>query len=231
VGTNAVRLREDGGNTEQNFATIAGGGLDLAAIATFKGANNLFVVTLYDQVGSAHLTNATADQQPLFTLAGLGSLPIMSTADMVSGNEQLQTSAAFALSAPYSWIVVAMNEVGASGSTWQQSLTLPIQFGANTSPANSWGTTAIGSETGVAAAEDVWHTAANTQVTGGGASKTYVDAVGASGIPSGGGAAMSGAFRMGSLRGHVVELGIYPFQISDGNATALDANQSTYWGF
>src|SRR4051812_24758284 len=53
IGANAVRLREDSAfQSEQDFATIAGGGLDLAAIAAFKAlhsATNLFVTKLYDQ--------------------------------------------------------------------------------------------------------------------------------------------------------------------------------------
>lgn len=76
IGSNAVRLRRDSDNAEQDFATIAGGGLDLTAISAFKGAANLFVVKLYDQTGNGNdATQATAANQPAFTLSAIGSLP------------------------------------------------------------------------------------------------------------------------------------------------------------
>ncbi len=78
IGTNAIRLREDGGNTESDFVTITGGGLDLTAISTFKGAHNLFVTKLYDQTGNGNdWVQATMASQPAFLLATLGSLPVM----------------------------------------------------------------------------------------------------------------------------------------------------------
>ena len=68
IGTNAIRLRRDGGSPgEQDFATVTGGGLDLTSITAFKGADNLFLVKLYDQVGTNHLTQATAASQPPFS--------------------------------------------------------------------------------------------------------------------------------------------------------------------
>jgi hypothetical protein len=52
VLSNIVRLRRDSDNTEQDFATLSNGNLDVASISTFKSAANLFVVTLYDQTGN-----------------------------------------------------------------------------------------------------------------------------------------------------------------------------------
>src|SRR5215475_13389161 len=76
IGNNAIRLRRDSDNAEQNIATVSGGGLDSSAITTFKGAANLFVVKLYDQTASANdLTQSTAANQPQFLLSVLGSLP------------------------------------------------------------------------------------------------------------------------------------------------------------
>lgn len=76
IGTNAIRLRRDNDNTEQNFVTITGGGLDLTSITAFKGAANLFVRTLYDQTGNGYdIGNATAATQPAFILNALGTLP------------------------------------------------------------------------------------------------------------------------------------------------------------
>lgn len=76
IGTNAVRLRRDSDNTEQDFVTIAGGGLDLAAIATFKGSAGLWFTKIYDQTGNGHdVVQATAANQPQFATSIFGSLP------------------------------------------------------------------------------------------------------------------------------------------------------------
>lgn len=55
IGQNAVRLKRSSDNAEQDFATIAGGGLDVAAILAFKGAStDLLPITLYDQTGNGN---------------------------------------------------------------------------------------------------------------------------------------------------------------------------------
>lgn len=74
----AIRLRRTSDNTEQDFGTIAGGGLNLAGISSFQGAANLFVTKLYDQSGNAnHFVQATAANQPQFIPSGFGSLPVV----------------------------------------------------------------------------------------------------------------------------------------------------------
>lgn len=70
VGTNAVRLKRSSDNAESDFVTILGGGLDVSAIASFKGAANLTVVTLYDQSGNGNHLSATGDLP--FTLSSSG---------------------------------------------------------------------------------------------------------------------------------------------------------------
>ncbi len=75
IGNNAVRLRRSSDNAEQDFPTIAGGGLDAAAITSFKGgAATLTVRTLYDQTGNgndATIVGGTAT----FNISDLNSLP------------------------------------------------------------------------------------------------------------------------------------------------------------
>jgi hypothetical protein len=74
----AIRLRRDSDNTESDFNTITGGGLDIAGITSFKGAANLFATKLYDQTGGGqHFVQATAANQPAFILSGFGTLPIL----------------------------------------------------------------------------------------------------------------------------------------------------------
>lgn len=70
IGANAVKLRRDSDNTTQVFVTLSTGALDVASISTFKGAANLFVDTIYDQVGTKHYAQATTSLQPAFSLTG-----------------------------------------------------------------------------------------------------------------------------------------------------------------
>jgi hypothetical protein len=62
---NAIRIREDSGNTETDIGFTSGGDLDTAAIASHCGANNGYVVTWYDQSGNGNdATQSTASAQP-----------------------------------------------------------------------------------------------------------------------------------------------------------------------
>ena len=72
-----VRLRRDSDDAEMDFGSIANGDLDTTAIATWLGGANGFVVTVYDQVGSNNLTQATAGNQPTYTASGQNSKPVM----------------------------------------------------------------------------------------------------------------------------------------------------------
>ncbi len=69
-GGSAIRVRRSSDNTEQDIG-FASGLLDTAALATFVGANDGFVVTWYDQSGGGNnLTQATAADQALIVDAG-----------------------------------------------------------------------------------------------------------------------------------------------------------------
>lgn len=67
----AIRVRESGGNTEQDFGFTASGDLDTSAIKIFVGANDGFVVTWFDQIGSKNMSQATSTAQPAIILAGV----------------------------------------------------------------------------------------------------------------------------------------------------------------
>lgn len=58
-----IRLRRASDNVESDFGADEDGNLDTAAIATWIGGSSAFVVTVYDQVGSANFTQATAALQ------------------------------------------------------------------------------------------------------------------------------------------------------------------------
>jgi hypothetical protein len=61
---NALRIREDSGNTETDIGFDANGDLDTAAIASHCGSANGYVVTWYDQANSNDATQSTASAQP-----------------------------------------------------------------------------------------------------------------------------------------------------------------------
>ena len=61
----AMRIREDGTDTETDIGFDANGDLDTAAISSHCGANNGYVVTWYDQSGNqVDATQATTGSQP-----------------------------------------------------------------------------------------------------------------------------------------------------------------------
>lgn len=68
----AFRVRRSSDNTEQDIGFAADEGIDQAALLTFCGAGNGFVVTLYNQDGNASrdFTMATAANQPKIVDAG-----------------------------------------------------------------------------------------------------------------------------------------------------------------
>jgi hypothetical protein len=63
-----IRIRRANDNAEQDIGFTASGGhdvLDESAVTSFVGANNWFVVTVYDQsINGFHMTQATAGSQP-----------------------------------------------------------------------------------------------------------------------------------------------------------------------
>jgi hypothetical protein len=67
--TQAIQVRRSSDNATQNIGFV-GNDLDVAALLAFVGANNGFVTTWYDQVGSNNLTQATAISQPIIVNGG-----------------------------------------------------------------------------------------------------------------------------------------------------------------
>ena len=61
---NAMRIREDSGDTETDIGFDSNGDLDTASIASHCGSANGYVVTWYDQAGSNNATQSTASAQP-----------------------------------------------------------------------------------------------------------------------------------------------------------------------
>jgi hypothetical protein len=98
----AIRIREDSGNTETDIGFDGNGDLDTAAIASHCGANNGYVVTWYDQstVGNDLTQSTTADQLQIYdgsagaVLTNNGK-PCLKPQD---GSDTMSATAAFASS-------------------------------------------------------------------------------------------------------------------------------------
>jgi hypothetical protein len=71
-----LRLRRSSDNAEDDFGFDGNGNLDTAAIASWLGGADGFVVTWYDQSGNAkHIMQATAGNQPNYLASWHNSLP------------------------------------------------------------------------------------------------------------------------------------------------------------
>jgi hypothetical protein len=221
IGDAAVRLRRSSDNAEQNFATIADGGLDLAAISTFKGAANLFVVNLFDQTGNArHFEQTTAASQPALILSGIGSLPIVRFS---TGSEFMYTGVDFGAQ-PFTHSFVCKRTSGLSliGTTGAQ-----VYTGYKT---NEIFMAAGAGEIGVTVTGGIYH--AVQAVYSGVSSDLNVN--GSANSVSPGTNAHVTAFQFNTnfdLVADVAELGVWSVAFSSGQSSSMSSNQRTYWGF
>lgn len=67
---NSCRVRRSSDNTESDIGFNADGTLNETALTTFCGADDGFVTTWYDQIGSRNATQATAANQPQIVSSG-----------------------------------------------------------------------------------------------------------------------------------------------------------------
>lgn len=228
-GNNVIELRRDSDNTAQTFVSLTDGSLDVASITTFKGAANLFVRTLYDQTGhSLDFVQTTAGTQIAFTLAGLGSLPIMQPASgkrfaLVAGPTQAQ---------PFTWYIAVDRTTAVTTSQYYMSMgSNVIDFNSTTS-AN---TIRFSSGSGgvYTAADNTWHTF--MAHANGASGHLFIDGSDQGAINLGS-TGMSGNLYLltdifnEDTQGNFVEAGIWPVGFTATNATNIDSNASTYWG-
>jgi len=236
IGLPAIRLREDGGNTEQDFVTVPGvppdnlwGGLDQSAILAFAGGANLFVVTLYDQIGTKHLTQATQANQPAFITGGIGSLPVIRLS--IASATGLATAASFpVINQPYSLSWVGKR----TGSfTTVQSLYATTSIAAGWNSAADTAFIFAGSLPTATAIDNVWHAFANVynstnSIIGVDGVSTIVDAL-TNGVNS--------ALEVPDLGGNLadadfVELGFWSTTTyTADNIRHLSGNQQTYYKY
>ncbi len=233
TGVNAIRLREDSGNTESNFTTVKGGGIDLVGITSFKGSANLFITKIYDQTGNGHtFSQSTAASQPGFTLNGFGSLPIMTfngSQFMSQDSTIVQTGYSFSFVfkrtnvTTYAWIISDGNSFGIFFD-----FQVPDHFLFNDGIGTSFFPTT----------DNVWHSFQTSQ-NGAGTfaiqdgilvpfpavtstpNFSFAEVLGNRNGPGG----------VQWLEGNLTELGMWAGGLQSSISLALDANQHAYWGF
>ncbi len=111
-----IRVRRSSDNTEQDIGYTAGNVLDESALTTFVGANNGFVVTIYDQSGNAKdATQATAVNQPRIVNAGVVDLVNTKPAILGDGSNDTLINTTLSLTNPTS-IFTVVDKVGTSGA-------------------------------------------------------------------------------------------------------------------
>jgi hypothetical protein len=236
IGSNAVRLREDFGNTEQTFATIAGGGLNLTAIDNFRTTNgahpsaNLFVRTLFDQSGNGFdMGQATAANQPKFLLADLGSLPTMQF--IAASSLYLFNTAVTHLSQPFS-VSMVLNSVSGGNEPFDGNNGVQIYTGFS----NKWSMFAGNAYMQASCTFGAWHAASGTFNNT--ASVAYIDgtttsdgtAVGTAATGSRVTIGENASVGLGPYAGKLVEMGMWSGDRSSSFA-GLNTNQHTYWAF
>jgi len=237
LGTNAVRLRRDSDNSEQDFASQApGGGLDASALSSFKGAANLFLVKAYDQTGNGRdWTQATAANQCPVTLSSLNGQPTASWSCSTTPIFRLVNSSSIAtITMPISYSVVA--NVGTArastimwigGSTQLSSALAAFRYGLYN-----------GSSFSVNATSGVWTslqavfsaTAANGAL--------YINGSGTTGntgntdLKNGNPVALGDNVNPSTGADFsAAEFGVWMAEMTSGQAASMSSNIRSYWGF
>lgn len=111
-----IRVRRSSDNSEQDIGYDTNNILDQSALTSFVGANNGFVVTIYDQSGNAkNATQATAVNQP--RIVNSGSIDLVNTKPAILGDGSNDTliNTTLSLTNPSS-IFTVVDKVGTSGN-------------------------------------------------------------------------------------------------------------------
>ena len=126
----AMRIREDSGNTETDIGFDSNGDLDTAAIASHCGSANGYVVTWYDQSGNGNdATQSTTTKQPQIYN---GSAVLTD-----NGKPALKYVTTNSLRLPNAMLPSAINNCS-SFTVQSPTSGISLQLGDETSPANRW---------------------------------------------------------------------------------------------
>lgn len=248
----AIRIRRSSDDTEQDIG-FSGENLDTAAIASFVGANNAFVVTWYDQAGSDNITVGTNSLQPRIVSAGTldtkNSKPCAlwdATDDYLrktgvttlAGVSQFTTAAVASLTSTdaTAYRRIVSFKGSADGNDYTNA-TSAIALARNDTGegVSSYRQFANRSSRAITYAQlftalsiyDASNNTVSTDGTAGSASSYTAAALDATSIVLTVGAADDGS---AVWNGHIGEVVIWASALSGGDQATVQTNQETYWG-
>jgi hypothetical protein len=105
AGTAAIRVVRASDSAQTDINTLADGTLDAATLATFLTATTGKVVTVYDKVGTNHVTQGTDGNRPTVTANAIGTSYGMTF--VRASNTILLSGSTITQSQPYSLVVIA----------------------------------------------------------------------------------------------------------------------------
>jgi Alpha-L-arabinofuranosidase B, catalytic len=226
----AINIRRASDSTTTDINILTNGNLDVATATSFCAATTCFVDTIYDQIGTHTIIQATTTAQPQLTFNCLNtSLPCLTA---VSASSQFLSGTFATIAQPNTFSFVA-ERTGAA--------TMGAVIGADNAAQAGFNAVAnqafvfAGTTQAVTAADNALH--AIQAVMQGTTSTINVDGT-LSGSLSAGTSAIATPLQIGAsgvgtnpFNGFFAEALIYGgVALSSANQTALCHNQRTYWG-
>lgn len=223
---NVVRASD---SATKDIFTLGDGRIDVATLQGFLSGTTGKIVTLYDQIGTYDVTQATDGNRPTVILNGLGTFPT----GAFTPAQQLASAGTFTgFAQQWTMSMVAMrtgNFTSAGGVLGVGGCI--IGFNASTNNVNMF----AGSNALAPATDSVFH--AVQAVANGASSILYVDGTSNTvnantGAISSATTVLVGANGFGSnLTGQLAEVGVWPVGFTVGDQSRMNANQHTFWGF
>lgn len=230
IGNSCITIERASDSTQQTFVTVAGGGVDLASIATFLAATTGKIVKFFDQTGNGNNPVAIAANSSSFTGSAIGSLP---GATFAAANLSTTVGSISASAQPFSVSSVFKCTLGNAGADQGVTGQVSISWTPGISNVNTARTYA-GSGVTATATDNTFHAMQN--VFNNASSHLYVDGSDTSGTAGTQGLAAAPLFigrsNFGGMAGVVCEVGIWASTAFTGTQMGnLNSNQHSYWGF
>jgi lysophospholipase L1-like esterase len=231
IGMNAVSILRASDSTTQIFTTVAGGGIDATAIATFLSGTTGKISKLWDQTGNGrHLTQATSANMPDYVQGDVRMGGILPSLHFVKASQQILTSAATGLSTS----ACTMSSLSYRDQT-SGNYDGILQAGGNGHGFNATLDQLLLFAGGLGAAPAVDYSPHSIDVALNGASSVaVVDGVLTTGIGAGAGTYGS-PFSLGVLNnnlylgGGISEAGCWNSVLTNTELANLNANKVAYW--
>lgn len=232
----AIRIRRSSDNTEQDIGFDVNGDLDTAAITTFVGANSAYIVTLYDQGGSAsNLTTSSTARQPRIVNAGvMEELTTGKPGFRTDGTDDLLEGAGSAPTQPTtrSTVLKFLNVSTVNAAICSDNAQSALSFVASGQLATYWGSS-LTFKTGIVANDVATVTEIASSVSSSGTyngAKTTGNAGFLQSLRRSLGGAWDGTNRTSFSSAIFSEHIYFLSALSDSDRGVLEADQKSYWG-